>query len=332
MDNDYTIVNTDKKINIRPSSIAIGAALAVLIISAIVYFIFFNKGNTEVTLPEPVLVEEVIVEETVVPAIIEEEIIIDEEVVAQDLQSVIAKMDDSIIHLSDYTLVEGEDLNSVALKFDLDVQTLLSINKIRNTSLVVEGYEIKIPNMDGFIYTVRSGDMLSTISNKFNLDIGWYGLRDLNDLDSDAIFEGQELFIPTYSNDVPLASQTVNLNFASPLKGAITGYYSDYYNGEKLSGIVITSTSGEVVSACEKGVVVNVNKSEDLGKFIVIEHTDGYLTTYAHLESIFVKKGEEVAKGANISTIGTSDTKYTSPSLYFMIEQNNIKLDPLSFF
>ena len=335
MTEDFDQIRREKKSKINIVSLVIGCVLIAVVLVTIYIVLFYKKDTVEVK-PE---VKEVIatpvepvVEAVEEPAIIEETVIEEKEVVAKDLKTAIDELDDSIIQYSDYTLVKDEDLNSVAKKFELDVQTLLSINKIKNIAKVVEGYTLKIPNRDGFLYTVKSGDMLSTLSSKFSLDIGWQGLKDLNNLDSETIFLGQELFIPTVSENTNDASQLIHLAFTSPLKGVITGYYSDLLEGEKLSGVVISSTSGSLISSAEKGSVIEVNKNDKLGKYIVIEHIDGYKTTYSHLETIFVKKGDEVEKASDLGTIGKSDTKYKSPSLYFMIEQNNIKLDPLSFF
>ncbi len=236
-----------------------------------------------------------------------------------------------------HTMQKGETLDTIAALYDLKKETILGINAVRSLSSLTEGVELKIPVMDGRLYTVQSGDSLSIITSRFNPSLGWQTLQDLNDLNSADIFPGQQLFIP----DVQV-SEDGSLNgynrFTSPYDGTITGLYNEtkvYGDSEDivtLKGIWVKGNKGDEVHASSSGVVVDTaNDVERMGRFVTLSHENGYRTTYAHLETVNVAVSDQVKQGDVIGTLGDSGSIIT-PTLYFSIEQDGVALDPLNFF
>ncbi len=236
-----------------------------------------------------------------------------------------------------HTIQKGETLDTIAALYGLKKETILGINAVKSLSSLTEGVELKIPVMDGRLYTVQSGDSLSIITNRFNPSLGWQTLQDLNDLSSPDIFIGQQLFIP----DVQV-SEDGSLNdydrFISPYEGRISGLYNEtvvYGESEDivtLKGIWVKGNKGDEVHASGSGTVVDTaNDLDMMGKFVTLNHGDGYKTTYAHLDEVNVSISDQVKQGDVIGTIGDSGAVET-PTLYFSIEQDGEALDPLSFF
>ncbi len=236
-----------------------------------------------------------------------------------------------------HTIQRGETLDAIATLYGLKKETILGINGVKSLSTLTDGVELKIPKMDGRLYTVQSGDSLSIITSRFNPTLGWKTLQELNDLSSQVIYPGQQLFIP----DVQV-SEDGSLNdynrFVSPYSGSLSGLYNQtvvYGDSEEivtLKGILIRGTKGDEVFASGSGVVVDTaHDAERMGRFVTLSHENGYRTTYAHLDEVNLAVSDQVRQGDVIGTIGDSGA-VTEPMLYFSIEQDGVALDPLNFF
>lgn len=247
---------------------------------------------------------------------------------AQDLASF--NDTDRLVYLT-HTVQEGEDLQSIAASYGRDVDTLISVNRIRNLTAIQPGVSLQIPNMDGRLYTVQEGDMLSTIAQRFSPSLGWQTLMDINGLDSENIRVGQELFIPQEPAQEETGLQAVSLTFSRPLEGTVYATNGTYFNNFEVRGILMTANAGSPVMAAADGVVVDAQRDSQMGRTLVIQHEEGYKTTYAGLETVSASVGDEVTSGQVIGTIGTS-SPFGRPTLYFRIEQGGIQLDPALFF
>ena len=237
---------------------------------------------------------------------------------------------DHVIYLT-HTVKEGEDLQTIAEAYGRNVNTLISVNRIMNIAAIQPGVQLRIPNMDGQLYTVQQGDMLSTIAYKFNPELGWRNLMDINSLSSENIYVGQELFIPSMADAGTAAVlQDSSLTFISPVSGSISASYGEVYSGNMLSGILITCSEGSHVMCAADGAVVDLGTDDNYGKFVIIQHDQGYKTTYAFLDSVSVTIGNEVKQGDAIGKVSASTT-FTSPTIYFQIDQSGIALDPSLF-
>jgi murein DD-endopeptidase MepM/ murein hydrolase activator NlpD len=241
------------------------------------------------------------------------------------------------IWYTEHVVASGETLDSISEKYGISKETILSVNDIRNLSSVREGTTLRIPDRDGQLYTVQSGDSLSIITNRFNPALGWKTLQELNGLKSEVIYPGQEIFIPSarVDDDGSLASYN---RFVRPSEGRITGLYGQtvvYGNSENivvLRGIWLEGRAGSPVVASATGVVVDVgNEVEGRGRFVVLSHEDGYRTTYAHLDSVSVKVGDPVKQKDTVGTMGSSGN-IGKTALYFSIEQDGTALNPANFF
>lgn len=231
-----------------------------------------------------------------------------------------------------HVLTEGENLQTVAQLYGLKPKTLISINKITNIVAVTEGVSLQIPDRDGQIYAVRDGDMLSTIARKFNPNLGWVQLQEINGLKNENIVVGQEIFIPDVETTATEKVSQVNLTFKKPIDGTITVTFGQFVNGKSLDGLLISAPAGSAVNASADGAIVDAGTDSEIGRFVVIQHESGYKTIYKYLESVVVKPGQEVKQGDIIASIGTSKMMTTSPALFFQIEQSGIILNPSLFF
>ncbi len=285
----------------------------------------------EIIIVPPKPVEPIVVPETVTPVAADTKPVTN--VSALDISEVAKTNTPSkAIKYIDHTVQEGEDLSSIANLYDLKVETLISVNKIKNISGITKDEVLRIPDRDGVLYAVKYGDMLSTVARKYNPEIGWQTLQELNNLKNDNIKVGQEIFIPDYSESSNKEILKNTVEFMVPIKGTLTGTFLQRLDGTVLNGVYYTAPAGSAVVASADGTVFDIGNDSALGRFVSITHADGYKTTYAYLETVDAKLGKVIKKGDILGSIGTASGKMSRPTLYFMLEQGGIALDPSLFY
>ena len=63
---------------------------------------------------------------------------------------------------------------------------------------------------------------------------------------------------------------------------------------------------------------------------VLLKHDGGYITSYAHADTITVQRGDVVERGQTIATVGSTGT-VVDPQLHFQIRQGKKAIDPTSF-
>ena len=116
--------------------------------------------------------------------------------------------------------------------------------------------------------------------------------------------------------------------FVVPVSGRIISGFGSTASGERNDGINIAAPAGTPIHASADGVVTYAgNELKGYGNLILIKHGDTYVTAYAHTSAIGVARGQRVAKGDVIGTVGqTGDV--TQPQLHFEIRRNMKPIDP----
>ena len=96
-------------------------------------------------------------------------------------------------------------------------------------------------------------------------------------------------------------------------------------------GVDLIAGQGTPVLATADGVVTDVRKSgKGLGNVVEITHEGGYVTTFAHLEDIVVRKGEKVKAGKKLASVGMSGNSF-APHLHYEIRKDGKIEDPVNY-
>jgi hypothetical protein len=96
------------------------------------------------------------------------------------------------------------------------------------------------------------------------------------------------------------------------------------------NGLDMIAPSGKPVYASADGVVRNVIKSrKGLGNVVEIDHGNGYVTRYAHLADVEVRKGRQLKKGTRIGYVGVSGNSF-APHLHYEVLRDTVVLDPVN--
>ena len=95
-------------------------------------------------------------------------------------------------------------------------------------------------------------------------------------------------------------------------------------------GTDFSAQPGNPVFATGSGTVESAGKMEELGNTIVINHGNGYITTYSHLMNIKTRKGSPVHKGDIIGSVGSTGNT-NGPHLHYTITKDGVPQDPEKF-
>lgn len=97
-------------------------------------------------------------------------------------------------------------------------------------------------------------------------------------------------------------------------------------------GVDLMASAGTPVRATADGRVTAVRKSAGgLGNVVELTHEGGYVTRYAHLSEMLVKKGKRVKAGDIVGLVGDSGRTFAT-HLHYEISKDGKPLDPLAFF
>ena len=230
-----------------------------------------------------------------------------------------------------YIVRSGDNISTLAINFGLNQDTIISVNKITNSRLLQIGWVLKIPNQDGILHTVRNNDSLISVANQYRADPET--IKIVNELFSDHIVVGTDLFIPGARLDWDRLQEINGDLFIWPAIGAITspyGYRRDPFNSSQIqfhNGIDIKGNVGAPVRAALAGRVSAVGWDNLFGNYIIINHHSGYRTLYAHLNLIRTRTGAYVSQGERIGDIGNTGLS-TGSHLHFTVYRNGVTVNP----
>lgn len=121
----------------------------------------------------------------------------------------------------------------------------------------------------------------------------------------------------------PPASRTIAL--AWPAGGAVVARF----DGSRSKGIDIAANLGDPVVAAASGEIAYVGQLRGYGNLLIIKHSNGFLTSYGHLQGFDVREGQTVASGKQIATVGATES--TRPLLHFELRYDGRPVDPMRY-
>lgn len=244
-----------------------------------------------------------------------------------------------------YQVVQGDTVLAIAERFGLQPETIQWANPAieRNPDLLSVGDELKILPFNGVLHTVTSGDTLSGIASRYKVsvdDLINYAPNELTSA-SAALSIGMEIVVPngskpfvtqqlaTSATVAPAPAQALkgSGSFSWPSSGSIS---QRYWGGHP--AIDVASWTGAPVTAADGGYVVTAGGGWNggYGNQVIIDHGNGFVTLYAHLNSIFVSAGENVSRGQQVGTVGNTGNS-TGPHLHFEIRYQGSPQNPFGY-
>lgn len=149
---------------------------------------------------------------------------------------------------------------------------------------------------------------------------------------SETVVEMQSEIIMRGSSEVPGTIATGSFIWPAG-NGKITSYFGGrelFGSYDRHRGIDIKTYYGAPIYASDGGYVAFSGERGSYGKYVMIDHGNGFKTVYAHCSELFVNTGERVYQGQLIAQIGMTGVT-TGPHVHFEIQINNTCVNPLNY-
>ena len=127
--------------------------------------------------------------------------------------------------------------------------------------------------------------------------------------------------------------QQVNADFVIPVDGRVSSIFGlkRFFNKQPRrphSGLDIAALQGTPIKAIESGTVIESGDFFFSGNMVYIDHGQGIISLYAHMNSISINTGDKISKGQIIGTVGETG-RVTGPHLHLAIIANRTLIDPV---
>ncbi len=235
-----------------------------------------------------------------------------------------------------HSVASGDTLSKIAEKYSVSIDSIKWLNDTKGDSLSI-GQEIKIPPVSGIILKVKEGETVYSIAKKYKTDaqkIVNFPFNDFADLDTFALNVGQQLVVP--DGVMPEAPAIIRVlppiaaggsgQFLWPAGGVITQYPIWYH----LALDIANPAAPGIAAAGEGTVVLAEYLRYGYGQHVIVAHSDGLQTLYAHLGAIYVKSGDRVSRGQIIGRMGSTG-RSTGTHLHFEVRKNGTIVNPMPF-
>jgi len=117
--------------------------------------------------------------------------------------------------------------------------------------------------------------------------------------------------------------------FLWPVNGKVISRFGAKTGGLVNDGLNIAAPLGAPVRAAEGGVVAYIgNELQGFGNLVLIRHADGWMSAYAHNETLLVKRGDRVKRGQTIARVGQTGS-VTEPQLHFELRRGTEAVNPI---
>ena len=263
--------------------------------------------------------------------------------------------------LRTYKVRAGDTLTGIANKFDVSMMTIWWANKLKSKDDLHLGQVLTIPPVTGLVVTVKSGDTLASIADRYGVEsndiLSENGITDPN------LVVGQVLVVPGAAGKgiatpkPPKVVKTATTTSRPRSSGGSSGHVSQprTYNGGSMVwpvvggnnyisqyfhyghyGLDIAADYGSRVRAAAGGTVIFAGwKSNGGGYQVWIAHGSGLYTTYNHMSSVSVGRGQHVGKGQRLGRMGASGYA-TGSHLHFEVWRGPIwnggrRVNPLAY-
>ena len=221
-----------------------------------------------------------------------------------------------------HVVAPGETLHSIARLYGKSVMVLAKANNIPPDTMVKVGERIIIPD-------VQPG---SAIAPRAQASVAPPAGQNLANAESPHSARVATPEAPAQETTIKSAEPAGGLpSFRWPVRGRVIAGFGPTPNGLQNDGINLAVPEGTPVKAAEDGVVAYAgNELKGYGNLVLVRHSNGFVTAYAHASDILVKRGETVKRGQVIAHSGQTGN-VTSPQLHFEIRKGSTPVDPSQY-
>lgn len=242
------------------------------------------------------------------------------------------------VELIDVVVAPGDTLYSLSRKYSVPVNDLAVMNKLTAPFYLKVGQKVRVPNLRR-IEVERVGESKILVAdNKQEINVQPKPQQKKSDVQGGTTNNVQRVDtkpVKKISSDptkkLPKINARSSSKFSWPVRGRILSNYGAKSGGLFNDGINIGAVHGTLVKAAENGVVAYAgNEVKGMGNLVIVQHEDGWMTVYAHMGTMDVRRGARVSVGQKIGTVGKTG-KVDEPQLHFEIRKGTKAYNPIQY-
>ena len=255
---------------------------------------------------------------------------------------------------------KGDTLYSISRRYGVSLRELIDVNRIRAPFILSPGRRLILPAARSHLVT--KGETVYGIARKYGVPMSAL-VRANNIPPPYHISPGRKLRLPgATSAKVKVASRTPGTSgpgysrtsppprepprisgpvgkpppragrgFQWPLRGRILIAFGPRGGGLHNDGINIQARPGTLVRSAENGIVAYAgNELQGFGNLLLIKHAGGWMTAYAHVGKLMVRRGQKVRRGQTIARVGRTGN-VAKPQLHFEIRRGDEPVNPMKY-
>jgi len=232
-----------------------------------------------------------------------------------------------------HRVASGDTLYSVARRYGVSTSSLIKSNSLTGTNirpgqnLIVPGAPVAILMSRTLVGSKHDPIITGTVPDA-KAAVG--SAKSVLRIKPKFTSPDESLTIANRAAEqVKTPKKTSSGNFRWPTKGRVIAKFGQRVNGATNDGIDISVPIGSPVKATENGTVIySGSELADFGNLILVSHSGGWVSAYAHSSKNKVRRGDKVTRGQVIAISGKSGNA-KRPKLHFELRKNSTPVNPL---
>jgi len=236
-----------------------------------------------------------------------------------------------------HVVAPGETLHSIARLYGKPVMMLAKANNIPPNTMVKVGERIVIPGVRGPAIAAAPAAAVAPAAPRAEAPAATSALPKTQNVATAEAPRSARVASPAAAPPVQetavKAAEPAGAvaGFRWPVRGRVIAGFGPKSNGLQNDGINLAVPEGTPVKASEDGVVAYAgNELKGYGNLVLVRHSNGFVTAYAHASELMVKRGETVKRGQVIAKSGQTGS-VTAPQLHFEIRKGATPVDPAQY-
>ena len=222
-----------------------------------------------------------------------------------------------------HTVAPGETLMKISRQYKKPLSAIAKANNIAPHTMVKMGDRIIIPGMQAAAQPAPIAQQKPAAAPpKIATAPATTTARSITPANDNPVAE----------KDKPDTTMAASMpTFRWPVRGRVIAGFGPKPSGQQNDGINVAVPEGTPIKAAEDGVVAYAgNELKTYGNLVLVRHSNGYVTAYAHASEIMVKRDEPIKRGQVIAKSGQTGNVAT-PQLHFEIRRGSTPVDPMPF-
>ena len=247
----------------------------------------------------------------------------------EEANKALASKKEPVLSFYTYRACKTDSLFSIAARCSIPYETIATLNSISDTQENISAKTLILPSIAGVFIPYKpltAVEILLAKEHSVKAMNGEFPSYTINGkkyyfIKGARLNPTERAFFLNSGMHLPLENSVLSSSFGmrvSPISGRWIMHH----------GIDMAAPEGSSIFACKSGTVIAAVTMDNVyGNYVVIKHSEGMTSLYAHMSSMSVKKGDIVQGGDTIGKVGLTGLT-TGPHLHFEIQQNGEYKDP----